>query len=63
MEDIKNYNSMSIYALEKEFLKEKKRREELINSFDELIEELLNYTSFEEALEIALATINNKKNQ
>ncbi|MBR3599159.1 MAG: hypothetical protein IKL53_04690 [Lachnospiraceae bacterium] len=57
MQGSNNYNTLSLYAMEKELMKARKRRDELINSFDEMVEELAQYTSYEEALTIALENI------
>ena len=58
MQGSNNYNTLSLYAMEKELMKARKRRDELINSFDEMVEELAQYTSYEEALTIALENLN-----
>lgn len=58
MQGSNNYNTLSLYAMEKELMKARKRREELINNFDNMVEELAQYTSYEEALTIALENIN-----
>ena len=57
MQDNNNY-ALSMYAMEKEIQKARKRREELIDNFEAMVEELAQYTSYEEALVIALENIN-----
>lgn len=57
MQDNNNY-AFSMYAMEKEIQKARKRREELIDNFEAMVEELAQYTSYEEALVIALENIN-----
>lgn len=57
MQGSNNYNTLSLYAMEKELAKARKRRDELINSFDDMVEELAQYTSYEEALTIALENL------
>ena len=48
---------MSMIIREKELQKAMKRRDELINNFDKMVDELAKYTSYEEALVIALENI------
>ncbi|MBO5388464.1 MAG: hypothetical protein J6A59_10035 [Lachnospiraceae bacterium] len=50
-------NTMSMIIREKELQKAMKRRDELINNFDKMVDELAKYTSYEEALVIALENI------
>ena len=57
MQGSNNYNTLSLYAMEKELAKARKRRDELINSFDDMVEDLAQYTSYEEALTIALENL------
>lgn len=58
MEGISYNSSKSLYAMEKELMRAKKRRDDMIDSFDAMVEELAEYTSYEEALLIALENIN-----
>lgn len=49
---------MSLYGIEKDLANTRKKKEEKISRFSELVDELAQKTSYEDAVLIALDTIN-----
>jgi len=54
----KEHKIMSLYGIEDELINERKKKEHKISMFSQLVDELAQKTSYEDAVLIALDTIN-----